>query len=60
MMHTSRFSSQRKHIATFRTRLRDWVRRHPILIRRVGIVSFFGFSLAAGLSVCTWRSVCRD
>ena len=34
--------------------------RHPVLLRRAGILALCGFALFAGLAAGTWQSVCRD
>ena len=39
---------------------RDWARRHPVLLRRLGIAAFLLFALGMGVALGTWKAVCRD
>jgi penicillin-binding protein 1A len=39
---------------------REWARRHPVLLRRIGIGLLLLICGAAGLTIGTWRAVCRD
>ncbi len=41
-------------------RFRNWLRRHPRLVRGTGLVLFTGFALISGLIAGTWTAVCRD
>ncbi|MGH7470819.1 MAG: penicillin-binding protein 1A, partial [Longimicrobiales bacterium] len=43
-----------------RDRVRRWVRRHPVFVRRTAIVALCGLALVTGLAAGTWQSVCRD
>jgi penicillin-binding protein 1A len=37
-----------------------WARRHPLLLRRTGILALCSLALGSGLAFGTWQAVCRD
>ena len=47
-------------LRTRRERVRDWLRRHPKLVRRTSLFFLGGFAMVSGLIAGTWHSVCRD